>query len=480
MVVVDLVVGFDLDLTLVDPRPGARRVWHRVAQDLGVPIDVELVLSRMGPPLDEELAHWFPAERVQEAAAVYRQHSGDFGAADVAAMPGAREAVAAVRRHGGRVVIATAKKARFAETNLEVLGIEVDALHGWCWGETKGDAMRAEGAHVYVGDHPLDVVGARKAGAFSVGVRTGGTVPEEADVLLDDLTWFPDWLDAWVLEQRLARLDAHLRTLGSVLVAFSGGADSAFLLAAAARALGPDRVVAATAVSPSLAQQELPAAKDFAKALGLRHLTPATNELARDGYVANGSDRCFHCKATLLDTLRPLAQANDLAYVATGTNADDVVAGFRPGIQAAAERGAVTPLRDAGLTKAQIRAASAQWGLVTADKPAMACLASRIAYGIEVTPTRLARVDRAETALRSLLVPRDVRVRVLGDGTARVELDSDALQRYDAAAAQAVRNEGFTEVTAREFRSGSMNDLLARSAEQTQQRGAQPDGQQQR
>ena len=267
------------------------------------------------------------------------------------------------------------------------------------------------------------------------------------------------------LEVRLQALDAHLRGLGSVLVAFSGGADSAFLLAAAVRALGAEHVVAATAVSPSLAQEELPTAQSFAAGLGVRHLTPGTDELDRPGYVANGADRCFHCTATLLDTLRPLAAELGLRHVATGTNADDAVAGFRPGISAAAQRGAVTPLLTAGLTKDQVRRASRAWGLSTADKPALACLASRIAYGVQVTPARLARVDRAESALRALLHPTDVRVRDLGEGTARVELDPEALARWDGAADAAVRAD-FERVETREFRSGSMNDLLAGAQEQ--------------
>ena len=271
--------------------------------------------------------------------------------------------------------------------------------------------------------------------------------------------------DAGLLDVRLAELDASLHRLGGVLVAFSGGADSAFLLAAAVRALGPDAVVAATAVSPSLAADELPAARDFAAGLGVRHLTPTTDELSRDGYVANGADRCFHCKATLVDTLRPLAQELGLAAVATGTNADDAVAGFRPGIRAAAERGACTPLLDAGLTKAQVRTASRRWGLATADKPALACLASRIAYGLQVTPAGLARVDRAERALRRHLTARgtavvDLRVRDLGGGAARVELDAAALAGCDDAALAVLRGEGFATVTARAFRSGSMNDAL--------------------
>ena len=253
---------------------------------------------------------------------------------------------------------------------------------------------------------------------------------------------------------RLADLDARLRDAGPLLVAFSGGADSAFLLAAAVRAVGPDDVVAATAVSPSLATTELPAARAFAASLGVRHLTPGTDELSRPGYVANGPDRCFHCKATLLDTLRPLAEGR---AVATGTNADDAVAGFRPGISAAARRGALTPLLDAGLTKADVREASRQWGLVTADKPAAACLASRIAYGVQVTTAGLARVDRAEASVRSALSPVDVRVRDLGEGRARLELDPVALAAVDDVVLAAVRAEGFTDVVAAPFRSGSMN-----------------------
>ena len=272
-----------------------------------------------------------------------------------------------------------------------------------------------------------------------------------------------------LLDARLRALEDVLRPLDGLLVAFSGGADSAFLLAAAVRVLGADRVVAATAVSASLAADELPAARAFAASLGVRHLTPTTDELAREGYVANGPDRCFHCKATLLDTLRPLAASLGLAAVATGTNADDAVAGFRPGIRAAAERGALTPLRNAGLTKDQVRQASRRWGLGTADKPALACLASRIAYGLQVTPAGLARVDRAEHALRARLAESgvpvvDLRVRDLGEGHARVELDPAALSGCDEAALSAVRAEGFAAVSTREFRSGSMNDGLAPSA----------------
>lgn len=276
------------------------------------------------------------------------------------------------------------------------------------------------------------------------------------------------------LAARADDLAGRLRGLGSVLVAFSGGADSALLLAAAVRALGPERVAAATAVSASLADGERDLAGDFARGLGARWLTPRTHELRREGYRANDGDRCFHCKAELLDVLVPLAREHGLAHVATGTNADDLVAGFRPGIRAAAERGAATPLADAGLTKADVRALSLAWGLPTWDKPAAACLSSRVAFGVEVTPARLVRVDRAERAARAALtdagVPvRDLRVRDLGPGGARLELDGDALAaaRSDGRGLldrvrAVVVGEGFTrcEVDPRGFRSGSMNELL--------------------
>nr|MBA2772629.1 ATP-dependent sacrificial sulfur transferase LarE [Nocardioidaceae bacterium] len=275
------------------------------------------------------------------------------------------------------------------------------------------------------------------------------------------------------LRLRIEDLTARLQDLGSVVVAFSGGADSAFLLAAAVRALGTDSVVAATAVSPSLPSDELASAKTFASDLGVRHETPSTHEMEREGYRANTGDRCYFCKAELVEVLLPLLARLDIAAVATGTNADDARAGFRPGIRAAAERGAVTPLLDAGLTKEQVRAASRAWGLATWDKPAAACLSSRIAYGIQVTPLRLARVERAEVALRRLLAQHEltcdnVRVRDLGE-LARVELDLPVVARVQSSqplfsgVVTAVEAAGFTSVVVdpKGFRSGSMNELLA-------------------
>lgn len=270
--------------------------------------------------------------------------------------------------------------------------------------------------------------------------------------------------------RRVAGLLEDLSARPGVVVAFSGGADSAFLLAAATRALGAEHVLAATAYSDSLAEDEREPAAAFAASLGVEHVTPATHEIDREGYRANAGNRCYFCKAELMDVLGPVATERGWP-VATGTNADDAIAGFRPGIRAAFERGAITPLRDAGLTKAQIRATSHEWGLVTWDKPAAACLSSRVAYGIEITPFRLARVDRAERAVRAAaerrgLPLRDLRVRDLGDARARLEMDAETLARLDGPDDEllaVVRSAGFHTCEVRAFRSGSMNDLLSAS-----------------
>lgn len=265
---------------------------------------------------------------------------------------------------------------------------------------------------------------------------------------------------------RVDHLAAALAGLGSVLVAFSGGADSAFLLAAAVRNLGAGRVLAVTAVSASLPATERQATVEIAGALGARHRFERTDEMRRAGYRANGGDRCYHCKAELSEVLLDVAAAEGLAAVATGTNADDLAAGFRPGIRAAAERGVVTPLLDAGLTKAEIREVSREWGVPTWDKPAAACLASRVAYGLAVTGWRLARVERAEAALRRALVGagltvRDLRVRDLGD-RARIEVDTALAPVLAARPDLIAAVEGFTavEVDPCGFRSGALNELL--------------------
>jgi uncharacterized protein len=270
------------------------------------------------------------------------------------------------------------------------------------------------------------------------------------------------------LADKADALAARLAEIGSVLVAFSGGADSALLLAAAVRVLGTDRVAAATAVSASLPESERGPARAFSSTLGVRHLWPVTDEMSRDGYRANAGDRCYFCKAELLDVLSPVAAELGLAHVATGTNADDAIAGFRPGIRAALERGAVSPLRETGFSKAEVRALSKAWGLPTWAKPAAACLSSRVAYGISITPTRLARVERAEARLRDTfaelgLPVANLRVRDLGE-RARVEVDAVFAERAAQLpeVAAVVRAAGFAEVEVdlRGFRSGSMNEAL--------------------
>jgi len=261
---------------------------------------------------------------------------------------------------------------------------------------------------------------------------------------------------------------AEMAGYGRTLVAFSGGVDSSVVLAAAVRALGAGQVAAVTAVSPSLPAAELDAAREFCAALGVTHHTPATDEMAVPGYRENGPRRCYFCKSTLLDTANALAERLGFTTITTGTNASDVVAGFRPGIQAAAERGARTPLADAGLDKAAVRAIARHWGLRVWDKPAAACMASRVAYGISVTPARLARIERAETAVRAVLggAVRDLRVRDLGDSV-RLEVDSDLVERArdEHAVDRAIRAAGFASAPIRveTFRSGSMNDVLADS-----------------
>ena len=256
----------------------------------------------------------------------------------------------------------------------------------------------------------------------------------------------------------LSRLRARLQELDRIVVAFSGGADSAFLAWVANDVLGADRSLAVTALSPSLADAERADCESLAQEWGLRWRGVETHELERAAYVANNDDRCYHCKAELMDVVAPLAAAEQ-ATVVLGTNVDDL-GDHRPGQAAATERGAVFPLVDAGFTKADVRAASQALGLRTWDKPAAACLASRVPYGTPVTFAVLDRVGRAEGALRALGF-RQLRVRHYGD-VARLELELDDLQ--DAVARRqeivdAVRGAGYRYVTLdlEGFRSGNLN-----------------------
>jgi uncharacterized protein len=260
----------------------------------------------------------------------------------------------------------------------------------------------------------------------------------------------------------LVALEDRLRSLGRVVVAFSGGADSAFLAWVAHRTLGPEACVAATAVSPSLAADEQTDCEALALEWGLRWRRVETTELDDLAYVANDGDRCARCKSALMDVLGPMAQA-DGATVVLGVNVDDL-GDHRPGQRVAAERGAVFPLVDAGFTKADVRAWSRRLGLRTWDKPAAACLASRLPYGTAVTVSVLSRVDRAEAGVRRLGFSA-LRVRHYGD-TARLEVpieDLTALLDRREEVIAAVRSAGYTYVTVdlEGLRSGNLNQALA-------------------
>ena len=234
------------------------------------------------------------------------------------------------------------------------------------------------------------------------------------------------------------------------------------------RALGQANVHAVTAVSESLPTGMLPAARQLASVLGVRHTEIATREIDNAGDTANGADRCYFCKATLIDTVVSMGHAVAGSLLVTGTNADDVRAGWRPGIRAAAERGAGTPLADVGMTKDDVRALSRDWGLPSWDRPASPCLSSRITYGVQITPAKLARVDAAEQAVRAVLqlagvMVHDLRVRDLGDAV-RLEVDAAHVPavRQVSGVGQAVSRAGFgtrpLEISA--FRSGGLNSVL--------------------
>ncbi len=256
----------------------------------------------------------------------------------------------------------------------------------------------------------------------------------------------------------LAALRERLGQFERVVVAFSGGADSAFLAWVAHDTLGPQRAAAVTAVSPSLAGFERDDCAALATEWGLQWTEVVTDELEHAAYRRNDADRCFHCKDALMDVLEPMGLEHD-AVVVLGVNVDDL-GDHRPGQRAAAGRGASFPLVDAGFTKSDVRATSRQLGLRTWDKPAAACLASRVPYGTPVTLSVLEEVERAETALRALGLI-ELRVRHYGD-LARIEVpiaDLDTVMARRDEVVLAVRGAGYRYVTLdlEGLRSGNLN-----------------------
>lgn len=265
------------------------------------------------------------------------------------------------------------------------------------------------------------------------------------------------------IESKLAELRGLFREMGSVLVCYSGGIDSALVLAVANAELGA-RVVALTAVSPSLPPSEREDAARIARQIGAAHLLVDSHELERPGYVANAPDRCFHCKSELYEIARHQAHELELAVVVNGTNADDL-GDYRPGLEAAKNAGVRSPLVELGMNKADVREAAKLLNIDAWDKPAAACLSSRIPYGTSVTPERLGQIGHFEADLHGLGL-RQVRVR-WHDTIARIEVGLDELERLLApgvreAIVAAGKRHGFRYVTLdlAGYRTGSHNEVL--------------------
>lgn len=265
-------------------------------------------------------------------------------------------------------------------------------------------------------------------------------------------------------DEKLAAMGAVFRELGRVVVAFSGGVDSTFVLKAAVETLGADNVLAVTGRSPSVAAAELTDAEDLARLIGVEHLFLDTDEFQNPDYLANPVNRCYFCKTTLYTRLEEVRRARGFRAIVNGTNADDL-GDYRPGLQAAAEFSVRAPAAEAGLTKSEIRELSRRFGLPTHEKPAAPCLSSRVPYGEAITPEKLRRIEAAESFLRSLGF-RECRVRN-HENLARIEVSPAELEKIlrpkvAARIERELRSLGFQYVTVdlRGFRSGSLNEAI--------------------
>lgn len=266
-----------------------------------------------------------------------------------------------------------------------------------------------------------------------------------------------------MLTKKLAQLKAIFGEMEQALIAYSGGVDSTLVAKMAYDVLG-DSALAVTAVSPSLLPEELEDAKIQAAIIGIRHQLVQTHEMENPNYTSNPVNRCYFCKSELHDTLKPLAIKLGYPYVVDGVNADDLH-DYRPGIQAAKERGARSPLAEVGMVKAEVRQLSLQLGLPWWDKPAQPCLSSRFPYGEQITVAKLQRVGRAEIYLRKLGF-KNLRVRSEGD-TARIELPPEHIKEFILTTdlqsiVSAFQEFGFIYVTLdlEGYRSGKLNQVL--------------------
>jgi uncharacterized protein len=283
--------------------------------------------------------------------------------------------------------------------------------------------------------------------------------------LLGAIGFGQDW--EMMLTEKFEQLKALFQEMEQALIAYSGGVDSTLVAKIAYDALG-DRALAVTAVSPSLLPEELEDAKIQAATIGIPHKIVQTHEMENPNYTSNPVNRCYFCKSELHDTLKPLALELGYPYVVDGVNADDLH-DYRPGIQAAKERGARSPLAEVGVTKVEVRQLSQQLGLPWWDKPAQPCLSSRFPYGEEITVAKLQRVGRGEIFLRKLGW-QNLRVRSEGD-TARIELPPEQIKEFVLKTdlqkvVSAFQDFGFLYVTLdlEGYRSGKLNQILNREA----------------